>query len=83
MLRTVNTEKNVPYHQRYGIPDLLLGSQYSQNNKPIDFQYVSTNAVTSFEAVKLDVRGNIIETVTLSTSLVTLSSNRHICTGQV
>jgi len=82
MLRAVNTEKNVPYLQRYGIPALLLGSQYSQNNKPIDFQYAASEVVTKFEAVKIDLQGNIIEAITLSTSLVVLSSGRHICNGQ-
>lgn len=83
MLRFVDTLEELSYIEKEGIPEKLAGIQYSGAVKPIDFQYYSSEAVSSFQAVKIDSKGNEIETIDLNTSLVTLSSNRHICTGQV
>lgn len=82
MLRVIDTDKELSYINKVGIPDLLAGIQYSGAIKPLDFQYYSTEAITSFQAIKIDSRFKEIETLNLDTSLVTLSSNRHICTGQ-
>lgn len=83
MLRFVNIQKDLPYLELFGISDILFGVQYSPNDKPLDFQYQSSNDVTKFEAVKINPRKEIIDTISLSTSLVTLDAGRHICTGQV
>ena len=82
MLRTINIEEDLNYIDKYGIPYLLAGIQFAPTEKPIDFQYAATEAITKFEAVKIDLQGNVIDRTTLSTSLVVLSSGRHICNGQ-
>lgn len=82
MLRFVDTQKELSYINKEGIPEMLAGLQLAPNDKPLDFQYESSEAVSSFVLRKIDSRGRTISETSLSTSLVTLSSNRHICTGQ-
>lgn len=83
MLRFVDITEDLSYLERSGIPWNIFGIQFSPNDKPLDFQYISSEAIASFTANKINLQGNIIETIILNTSLVTLSSGMHICTGQI
>jgi hypothetical protein len=81
MLNFVNIENELSFQDRFSIPDSGFSTQIALKNKPLDFQYESSESVSSFEAVKLDAFGQYLESISLSTSLVVLSNGYHICDG--
>lgn len=78
-----DTNQDIDQLEKVGVPDLVFGMSYGQNSLPLPFRYKSPDAVSSFAAVKVDVFGNVIETISLSTSLVTSDTEYHACTGSV
>ena len=83
MLGFVNIESELSFQSKYGIPTDTFALEYSLKDTPLDFQYTAAEAVSAFIVVKVDNVGNIIETVVISTSLITYSDGQHICTGLV
>ena len=71
----------VPYRDRKGHPDLTFGIQYSENSNLLPFKYVSSEAITSFDLIELDVLGNEVSTTSLSTSLISSDGSYHYSTG--
>lgn len=80
-LAFVNIENELSFQMKTSIPAGGFGPEISFKNKPLDFQYPSTEAVSSFLAVKLDANQNPIENITLSNLLITSDSVSHICDG--
>ena len=81
MLSFVNIEENLSYQDVFGIPDKDFGQQFATSTAPLDFQYPSTEAVSSFVAVLIDAFGVDFETITLSTSLINSTGSNHVCDG--
>ena len=81
MLEFVDNTEETPYKDREGIPEIAFGRQYGINTRPLDFQYESTEAITSFSAVEIDRTKRIISTTALNTPLITSSGGYHTCTG--
>lgn len=83
MLNFVNITEELSFQERFGIPTEQFGIEYALKDNPLDFQYIAGEAVSTFEAVRLDNLGNALETVSLSTSLITYANGKHTCTGLV
>jgi hypothetical protein len=81
MINFVNTQNELSFQTKFGIPDKCYGLEIAKKNAPLDFQYDSTDAVSSFIAVKVDNLGNAIDSVNLSTSLIDSTGTQHICDG--
>ena len=83
MLNFVDISKELSYQQKDGIPSLLMGIEYALKDSPLDFQYAANEAISSFSAIRVNGIGEILETFTLSTSLITYDSvnGLHKCDG--
>lgn len=83
MLNFVDITVETAFQDREFISDVFFGLQIANPEFPLDFQYQASEAVTSFSAIRKDITGTIIETISLSTSLITYDSvnNIHICNG--
>jgi len=81
MIAFVDTEIELSFQDKTGIPDKHFGLEYSLKNKPLDFNYLSDEDVSSFLAIKVDSQGNATESINLSTSLITWDGTYHNCDG--
>lgn len=81
MLNFVNIENEISYQDRLNSPEIDFGLQIALKNAPLDFQYLSSEAISSFSAIKIDNLGAIEETISLSTSLINSNGTYHICDG--
>lgn len=81
MLSFVNIENEISFQDRLNAPEVDFGLQIALKNRPLDFQYLSSEAVSSFSAIKISNIGIIEETISLSTSLITSNGTYHICDG--
>ena len=81
MIAFVDTNNELSFQSKFGIPDKCYGNQAALKNKPLDFQYESSELVSSFLAIQLDGLGNVLDSINLSTSLITVSGGYHICDG--
>jgi len=84
MLNFVNILEETPFQDKVNISDEMFGLQMGLPKTPIDFQYIASEAITSFDAIRKDITGDAIETISLSTSLIAydIANNLHICNGQ-
>jgi hypothetical protein len=84
MLNFVNINEEIAFQNRTGISDASFGLQVALDANPLDFQYSASEAVTSFSAIRKDITGAVVETISLSTSLITYDAinSLHICDGQ-
>ncbi len=83
MLQFVDITIDKPYQDRFGLSEIGYGLQFSRSNYPLDFQYKSDEStITTFSAISVDNIGNDVETIALSTSLITANGVYHICDGQ-
>ena len=82
MLGFVNIENENPIQSKLGAPYLTFGMQYALKSTPLDFQYESTEAVSTFSAIKVNNLGNYLETVSLNTALITSTGTYHVCDGR-
>ena len=84
MLSFVNILEETAFQDKENISNEMFGLQIALSTNPIDFQYTAYEAVTSFDAIRKDITGAIVETISLSTSLITydLINSSHICNGQ-
>jgi len=83
MLEFVDITIEKPFQDRDGIPFFTFGLQKAFEYKPLDFSYLSSEAVSTFTANKLNSLGDIVETIDLSTSLIVGNGVSHTCTGLV
>jgi len=83
MINFVDITKDIPFQNKNGIPFLTFGLQNALKNKPLSFFYESSSTISSFEAKKIDINGNVTETISLSTSLIISNGTTHICSGDV
>lgn len=81
MINFINISNNIPYQDRPGDGFIKSGIQLATNNFPIDFQYESSESVTSFKAVKVNLNNEIIEEISLSTYLISSDGFYHVCDG--
>jgi hypothetical protein len=81
MINFVNTQNELSFQIKFGIPDKCYGLQVAKKNAPLDFQYDSTEVISSFIAVKVDNNENPIDSINLSTSLIDFTGTQHICDG--
>ena len=81
MINFSDTDNNIAFQDRLAYPEIGFAVEYSPDNYPLDFQYISSEAVSSFVAKRIDNMGRVTDTITLTTSLVTLTDGYHICTG--
>ena len=72
---------DIPEQNKEGAPDILFAGEFSTNVHTLKFQYKSDEAITSFEVIKLNTLGQIIETITLSNSLISSDGIYHLCEG--
>ena len=82
MIEFVNITEEVAFQDKHGISDIGFGHQYARDDRPLDFQYQSSEAVTSFTANRVDYKGRVTETTDLNTSLIISGGGVHTCTGQ-
>jgi hypothetical protein len=80
-LEFYDTLFELDFEDKEGAPDFFFGSQFSKVNFPLDFEYLSTDSVSSFVAVKYNNLGKIEDTITLSTSLIESDGTSHKCDG--
>jgi len=83
MIEFIDSIEETPFKDREGVPEISFGRQYGINTRPLDFQYESTEAITSFSAIEIDRTGKTVNTTVLNTSLIASSGGYHICTGLV
>jgi hypothetical protein len=81
MINFVNTQEELSFQAKFGIPDKCYGLEIAKKNAPLDFQYDSTESVSSFIAVKVDNLGDPIDSINISTSLINFTGTQHICDG--
>lgn len=74
-------ENDINYQGRQGSPFLNFGLQKSEFDKPLPFQYLSGESVSSFRALRLNNLGITIETISLSISLIQSDGTYHLCDG--
>lgn len=77
----INIENELSFQSKTGIPDKNYAPEIAFKNKPLDFQYDSTEVVSSFLAIKLDSNGQASDSINLSTSLINFTGSQHICDG--
>jgi len=82
MLGFADIRKELSFQDREGIPSKVFAKEYALKNRPLDFIYPSTEAVTSFVVVSVDLFGRDIEIFTLSNSLINWDGVNFICNGQ-
>lgn len=70
MINFVNIEQEETFQEKYGIPAVCFGLEYSSNLAPIDFRYIAEEAVSTFKAYKVDSIGNILAEIDIETSLI-------------
>ena len=80
-LEFFNNNYTIPWRKRIGKPDIFYGIQYAENSTPLYFDYLSSETVTSFKAVRVNNLGNDIEETDLNTSLISVTDH-HICDAQ-
>ena len=73
MLNFVNILEENSFQDKEYISDEMFGLQKGLPKTPIDFQYTASEAITSFDAIRKDITGGTIETISLSTTSSDLS----------
>jgi len=68
--------------EKFGAADILFAVQYSTSDKPLMFQYLSDESISSFDAVLVDFSGNEVERINLNTGIITSVSGVHSVTGE-
>ena len=81
MISFEDITRSKSFQNKDGIPFITFGLQKALKNKPLDFFYDSEDAVNSFVATKVNILGEIIDIISISTSLITANGTTHICTG--
>lgn len=79
-LKFYDNNYTVPWRERIGSPDIFFGMEYAENSTPLYFDYISSDAVSSFKAIRVDNLGNDVYEYDLTTSLISVSDH-HICNG--
>ena len=75
--------KDEPEWTKKGAVYARFASEYSTNIQPNKFRYISTEAVSTFELLKIDENYNILETTTLDTGLIESVDGYHTCSGLI
>lgn len=82
-LRFYDNTENIPYIERSGAADINFAQEYSGIDYPLPFQYLASDVISSFKAIKIDNNNNSLEEIDLDTSLITSDGTYHICSGVV
>lgn len=83
MISFVDIRVEDSYQLKNGNPFIGFGVECGLNDYPIQFQYKSTESISSFVVVSVDTNGTEIERFTLSNSLIQSNGNYHICNGLI
>ena len=83
MLSFVNLDNKLSFQEDFGIPNQDFGLELALKNRPLNFQYESSESVTSFLAISVDSNGHVLDSINLSTSLISSNGTYHICNGLV
>ena len=59
-LRFFDNTYTVSWRKKIGKPDMFFGLEYCKNTTPLYFDYLSSEAITSFKAIKIDNNGNSV-----------------------
>jgi len=80
-LNFIDNTKELPAWDKVGASYPLFGVEYASTKYPLNFQYKSSEVISSFKAVKVTPDCEIMAEVDLNTSLITSLNGIHTCTG--
>ena len=75
--------KDEPEWNKRGAVYARFASEYSTNIQPNKFRYISSESISSFELLKVNENYQILQTISLDTSLINTSNGYHTCSGLV